>query len=450
MKRLFTLLAILSLCAAAGSAAAAPVVLPDSSTFETFTLKNGLRVVCRHMPLASLTSITMAYDFGFESDPAGREGLSYALAEMQFNAAAGDVPERDRTGMASLRPAGWNLTVGPRVTRGTEVATQAQLPGVLHQFAQRARGIRLSEAAWRKAMATIKDQLRADYRDEPSRALYFQSGVLARGGDMAAIGRFASGAGLQKLTLKEAQALIAQRFVPANAVLSLAGNFGALPLQTVLEHEFGGIPAGAPMPRPAPAPMKFASQSEKSAAVTTPIGVVAIRAPALTDSLHPFFFMATVLAGSHATRRWGEPEAPLTSRFQYSIMDEPDLARFFPPLGPEADNPALLSEEFITTMREVIQNPLDPSVLRDAWRGLDWLLGGPVAPEMRGRISMDAGALSTLSVGGAVRELWGGEPFWSVYRQRFRAAAAVEFRDWLAYYGDEPHTTRVLMTPARP
>lgn len=450
MTRPITLLTIALLLAGAPvrTAAAAPTVLPDSSTFETYTLANGLRVVCRHLPISTLTAITMAYDFGSDSDPVGREGLTQALAEIQFDAAAGEVPERNRADMPSLRPAGWNLLTNPRLTRATEVATQAQLPGVLHQMAQRARGVTVTEAGFRKAIADVKADLRNDYRDQVGRALYFQSGARSRGADDAAIARYAGGQGLQKLTLKEAQALIAQRFVPANAVLSLAGNLGSLPLRTVLEREFGTIPTGTALAKPPARPLRSVSLRETSSKLTAPAGVIAVGAPALTDSLHPAFYMAIILTGGHASERWGRAESPLTSRFHYSLMDEPDVARFYPPLGRDASDPALVTEEFISTSREIVQTELDPEVLKNAWRGLDWLLGGPLPPELRGRVSLDAGGLSTLSSGAATRELWGGEAFWSVYRRRFRQATSLEFRPWLAYYGNPDHIARILMTPA--
>jgi hypothetical protein len=99
---------------------------------------------------------------------------------------------------------------------------------------------------------------------------------------------------------------------------------------------------------------------------------------------------------------------------------------------------------------ERASKPENKDVLKDAWRGLDWLLGGPMPPELRGRISLEPGALSTLSSGAATRELWGGEAFWSVYRQRFRAATNLEFRQWLAWYGNPDHIARLLMVPAKP
>src|SRR2546422_949061 len=81
------------------------------------------------------------------------------------------------------------------------------------------------------------------------------------------------------------------------------------------------------------------------------------------------------------------------------------------------------------------------------WRGLDWLLGGPLPPEIFERVLREPGVLHTLATGAAVRELWGGEPFWSEYRGRFRWAVAMRYPDWDTRMTDPKYPANLLFVP---
>ena len=116
---------------------AAAQMRADSTVADAWKLANGLEVRTLHVPHAPGVSITLAFRAGSGYDPAGREGLAELLAELQFTSAAGDVPERTREEMASLRPLGWESRPGTRLVRFTEIATRTQLAGVLQQVAKR-------------------------------------------------------------------------------------------------------------------------------------------------------------------------------------------------------------------------------------------------------------------------------------------------------------------------
>ena len=101
MVRPVALLAVLLLASFPGSVRA--IALPDSTAAESWRLANGLEVRVRYVPGAVGVATTMAYRAGSAYEPAAREGLANLLAEIQFTAAAGDVPERTREEMDSLR-----------------------------------------------------------------------------------------------------------------------------------------------------------------------------------------------------------------------------------------------------------------------------------------------------------------------------------------------------------
>ena len=81
-------------------------------------------------------------------------------------------------------------------------------------------------------------------------------------------------------------------------------------------------------------------------------------------------------------------------------------------------------------------------------RGVLWLLGGPLSPDLRAAIRRDPAALNTLGNTIATRELWGGEPFWAEYRRRFDLRVSYGYGAWAQYLSDPDHHAIISVRPA--
>lgn len=445
--------ALCALAAGAGALPAAhaeigPLFLADSTVFESFRLPNGLRVATRHVPGCRNVDVTLAFDFGSRDEPPGKEGLSALLAELEFYGATAETPERTREEMPGLRPAGWDVTVSPRVTRFSEIAPGHLLPGLIHQAADRLRGVRVTPAALRRATYAVRADLDTTRRLNVSTALHYAARVWAEGGGEAELARAAAARGLEGVGLREVQQQMSAAFVPANAVLAVVGNLREIPLRALIQTEFGSIPAGSLPRRASEAGLDSATRVVPRTGVSRPVGVVGLIAPALQDSMHPAFFMEVALVGGHCSKSWGPPETPLASRFHYSIFDDPEMARFYPPVPGGADA-ALLSVSFVNTLNDLSRKLVGPSSYIALWRGVDWLLGGPLPTEIFERALREPGALHTLCTGTAVRELWGGEPFWSRYRERFQKAVGNPYAEWYKRMLAREYMVNLLFVPAK-
>jgi hypothetical protein len=408
-----------------------PVTLADSTALETFRLANGLRVVTRHVPGCQNVDVTVAYDYGRDDEPKGKEGFAPLLAELQFYGETEATPERTRDEMPSLLPAGWDVAVGPRLTRFSEIGNEQLLPGLVHQAAARMRGVNLTQTALKRAIADVRADLDSTCRLNLGMALHYGAREWAEGQETA-LDRMAAARGIQSLSAREVQQQLTAVFVPANAVLAVAGNLGKIPLRALIESEFGSIPGGSPLKRARVARLDSTTRVVPRAEVSQPAGVIGLIAPALDDSTHPGFFMELVLVGAHCRKSWGPPEAGLTSRFHYSLFDDPDLARFYPPVRPGENDPELMRLSFVNTLNDLSSRQVTPASYLALWRGLDWLLGGPMPTDIFERVLREPGALHTLTMSTAVRELWGGEPFWSLYRERFMRAVGTPYPLWYA------------------
>ena len=118
---------LLVLSALATAAPARAAVMKDSTITEAWRLANGLEVRVRTIPGAVGASVSLAYRAGALHVPAGHPGLAQLLAELQYTAAAGNVPERTRDELTSLRPAGWDLRVNDHVVVLTEVGLSGSI-----------------------------------------------------------------------------------------------------------------------------------------------------------------------------------------------------------------------------------------------------------------------------------------------------------------------------------
>jgi hypothetical protein len=436
------------LAPAAATRAPAAEAYPDSTIVDRFTLPNGLRVVARHVPVANSVVITACFQGGTSDDPRGREGLSHLLAEVAFTADAGDVPERTRTELASERPLGFGVRVLPRITQLTEIAAYPQFPGVLHQVCERLKGVRVEASTLDEAVRQVRSDLTQNYGAHPERLLYHGVSQLAGVSDAQALQRFASGQGLEKLGVAEIQRLESQRFVPANAVLVIVGNLYAYDVHRMLERELAGTPGGTPAPPIAWGRLDSARVALARPGISEPVGVMGVLGPALTDTLHPMFFANAVLLGSYLNDAWSRPSPPLTTRFQYSVADDPEMARYYPPIT--FTEPPRIDEEFHYSVLEFFRSPVDSVSFNRIMVGVAWLLGGPVPRDLLKRMRRDPSALSTLASNIAAREQYADESFWLDYRTRLAHRRGPNEAWWAGYFNDPSHQVQLVLSPTRP
>ncbi len=419
----------------AARAQTAPDSLPDGTVVRHLRLTNGLRVVTRDVPGCGAIAISVAYGLGTDHDAEGREGLTTLLANAAFRAAAGEIPERDDQALDSARPMGWNVEVTRRATRFTEIASLQQFPGVLHQVALRMRGVTISPKVLAATQSDVRGRLARNYRDVPASALYYQVREIAAPGGYARAERYASGRGIEKVTIEDLRRVAGEWLVPANAVLSLAGDLKAsgLDLDRVLQGEFGAIPAGKAPAQTSPARPDSALYWVDRTDLDEPIGVIGIITPALSDTLHPSLFLHSIMIGSAFSARWPRTKV-IPSRFQYSIIDDPELVRIYPIVTASDYEIGIIRESYLEAMLAMTQSQIRPEEFYSLQAGVRWLIGGPMTRDMRQRMATDRGLLMTLATSAATRELSGGEDFWREYRRRYDLIERPNLAQWADYF----------------
>lgn len=436
------------LAAAPAPSDAAPRQLADTTFVDSWQLQNGLRIVTRDIRRAPGVSVTLAFGLGSEQDPRGREGRASLLAHAAFLSAAGEFPERTLAELESAHPLGWRIEVGRRHTRLTEVATLEQFPGVLHQMAQRLGGVTLTAASLATARKSVIAQLSENYRDRLSNSLSYHVRELGSPAGHAAALEYAGGKGVEAATLREVQDALSALYVPANAVLSLAGNLSGsgIDVKRAIENEYGGIPAGTRAAQAPAQPIAPASKIVERAGISIPFGVIGLIAPALADTAHPSFFLHSLLVGGHLTKAWGRSD-DLPSRFQYSLLDDPELMRIYPPVSPSDLDSARIREAYVEGILALSRTTITYEQYSQLHDSVLWMLGGPMNSDLRRRSRTDSGVLAALSTTAAMRELWGGEAFWTPYRERFVAIERPAFARWSNYFLSPTHQVQLIFAP---
>jgi len=420
----------------------------DSATRVSWTLSNGIRVLAQHVPEATAISISVAYPGGSDQDPADQPGLALLLAELQFTAAAGDAPSRTRAELSSLRPAGADLHVGRCFTVFTEVASAPQFPGVLHQVIARVRGTQPDAATLSGALETVALLVNNEYRGSASRGLYNEITERGSGVDDAGMARALALEGVRKLTLAQITPMLANAFRPQDAVISFTGNLAGIDLRTLLEHALEGVPKGTRRPLPPTRPSQGAVATVKWPGLARPVGGLGVLAPAVDDSTHPTFFLVALIIGAKANEVWGDPTPPLESEFQFSVVEDPDIVRFYPPLKTDRPTADMVGLAFNHTLGDADNLVASDDLIAKLRAGVGWLLGAPLTDKQLDRMRVNSTTLILYSTQMAERELRGGEPFWKLYRQRLEDAGAPDLVFWLARFRAPKYQVQLLYLPS--
>jgi len=135
------------------------------------------------------------------------------------------------------------------------------------------------------------------------------------------------------------------------------------------------------------------------------------------------------------------------SRFRYSILDEPDLVRFYPEVHPDSTDAGALANQLRTVLAALMEMAVPTSEYDEYRRNVLWLLGGPMPRQVAFQVSRNAAALNQVCNDLAARELTGGETFWSEYRRRFLARGDPGLSPWVRYLVQPEHQAALLFTP---
>jgi len=278
-----------------------------STSYSRVTLANGLRVLVAPDNATPLVGVSVHYDVGFRSEPAGRSGFAHLFEHMMFQGSE-SVPKGEHPRQVQTVGGLFNGTTNRDYTVYWEVVPREALKTVLFMEADRMRAPLFDEAALRNQIAVVKEEVLKTVREEPygrfpgqlTSVLY---DTFPNGHD--GHGDFES---LEAATLDDCDAFFDTYYSPGNAVLTVTGPVTVADVEDLVGWYFDDVPARRVPPRTRfDEPLLTGARRTDESGVRVPhLGVAAgYRMPdptTQTDEYLAHVVLADVLATGHGSR----------------------------------------------------------------------------------------------------------------------------------------------------
>ena len=271
-------------------------------------LDNGLRVLLAPDRASPVVAVAVYYDVGIRSEPEGRTGFAHLFEHLMFQGSA-NLEKLEHFRYVQSSGGTFNGSTHLDYTNYFEVLPSNALSRGLFLEADRMRSPRITEENLANQIAVVKEEIRVNVMNRPYGGfpwlllppVLFDSFANAHNG----YGDFVD---LESATVADAADFFDRYYAPANAVLTVVGDFDPDDALALVEEHFGDIPA-----RPAPVRPDFAEpdlDSERRKSVPdrlAPLPAVAAgwRVPdpvgAYGDYL-PFLVLGEVLTDGDASR----------------------------------------------------------------------------------------------------------------------------------------------------
>ncbi|HCK84897.1 MAG TPA: peptidase M16, partial [Hyphomonadaceae bacterium] len=311
MRRLLVFLAVgLALVACATSSAPqgqgrALQVAPLAYTMRT--LPNGLRVYAMPDANTANVSVQVWYDVGSVDDPVGRSGFAHLFEHIMFKSTR-NMPAEFFDRLTEDVGGFNNASTYDDFTNYYEVVPANHLRRILWAEAERMSSLVIDPATFDSERDVVKEELRQRILASPYGRLFgfylAQANFSVHPYGRPGIGSIED---LDAATVEDVRAFHATYYRPDNAVLVVAGNFGAADLDAWVDQYFGDIARpDRPIPRDYPtepartAPREYTTYAPN---VPLPAAMVSYPQPASTSPDIPVLMVLdAILANGDSSR----------------------------------------------------------------------------------------------------------------------------------------------------
>jgi len=239
---LFLLLALASLAGALTPVGAAEEVLRA-------TLRNGLRVIIVHNPLAPVVTARISYLAGSNEAPPGFPGMAHAVEHMMFRGSPG-LSAAQLAHIGASLGGEFNAATQQTVTQYFFTVPVERLDVVLRIEVTRMRGLLRSDTLWQRERGAIEQEVAQDLSN-PEYVFYQRLLQDMFAGTPYAHDALGTRPSFQRTTDAMLRAFHRTWYTPNNAVLVIVGDVELEPTLALVRRLFEGIPR-RPLPsRPA-------------------------------------------------------------------------------------------------------------------------------------------------------------------------------------------------------
>ncbi len=204
-------------------------------------LDNGLRVVMSPDRSAPTVAVAVHYDVGFRSEPEGRTGFAHLFEHMMFQGSE-HLGKMEHVHRVQGNGGTLNGTTTPDYTNYFEALPSTALELGLFLEADRMRSLALTDENLANQIDVVKEEVRVNVLNQPYGGfpwihlspLLFDTFANAHNG-------YGSFEDLEAATVADARDFFRRYYAPANAVLTLVGDFDARAAARLTRHHFDDI-----------------------------------------------------------------------------------------------------------------------------------------------------------------------------------------------------------------
>ncbi|OLR90171.1 M16 family metallopeptidase [Actinokineospora bangkokensis] len=222
-----------------------------------YTLANGLRVVLAPDTTSPVVGVSVHYDVGFRSEPEGRTGFAHLFEHLMFQ---GSESLEKLAHFRHVQSSGgtFNGSTHPDYTDYFEVLPSAALERALFLEADRMRAPKITAENLKNQIDVVKEEIRLNVLNRPYGGfpwitlppVLYSTFPNAHNG----YGGFED---LEQASLEDCASFFDTYYAPANAVLTVTGDFTVERARELVDRHFGDVPARERPQRPSfaePAP----------------------------------------------------------------------------------------------------------------------------------------------------------------------------------------------------
>ena len=316
MKRAIPLLALVACLAAAAqttpSASAPPLAAADATVAQQFTLSNGMALIVQPDRRAPTAMQMVWLRVGSMDEVDGTTGVAHVLEHMLFKGTA-KVPAGEFSRRVAALGGQENAFTSRDYTGYFQQIPAKRLEEVMRLESDRFAHNQWPDGEFKRELEVVKEERRMRTDDQPRAQLFEQlnaAAFVASPYRRPVVGWMSD---LESLTAEDARQFYRRWYVPANAVLVVAGDVDVQRVRALAEKYYGRIPARAvPARKPQAEPVQTgmrrvtvkapAEQAYVALAFRAP-AVQSLTAPSATDrDALALVVLSAVLSGYDGAR----------------------------------------------------------------------------------------------------------------------------------------------------
>jgi predicted Zn-dependent peptidase len=344
-------------------------VRPPKLQYETFVLDNGLRVILSEDHSTPIVHVSVWYHVGSKNERPGRTGFAHLFEHMMFKGSHNVEPETHTSLIAGVGGRSNAYTTEDETVFWQTLPAQ-YLPLALWLEADRMATLRVEEAAFVREREVVKEERRLRVENPPYGRLteiLYDHAFTTHPYKHSTIGSMAD---LEAASIADVREFYETYYVPANATVTIVGDFDMAQARALATRYFGRVPAAVhPVPRDLPAEPEHASERRAVVEEPWPLPAVVVGYHVTYDGhpdAYPLHIAAKIMFDGDSARipreLVYERRLALTAVGAGNITEHPNLfysiAIVQPGQRPEAVERAMIAEFEKLAAESVLESEL--------------------------------------------------------------------------------------------